>query len=161
MVELVELRYDEKKKELVISGIGRDDAERVGSDLSERYGASGDSVPTGVTGTYDPETGQLLIFSPGSDSTSDEVLTNLNQYFPGVGVRASRGDRLAHSQFYMHLDPNVYSEKKVEEFLGNYGYNVRLPGEPLQEQEVLEVEGLNVGPPVRLEEIVGKGNMVK
>lgn len=159
MVKMVELRYSEGIEELVVSGITIDKAKRLGEYLLEELYPSEDSFSTGVTGTYDPETGRLRILCPGS--VSEEVRRNLGLCFPAVGVNSSKGDDVVHGQFGMQLNPETYSGDDVKEFLGNYGYNVRLSGEPLQEQEVLDIEGLNVGPPVKLEEVLGKEMMVE
>ena len=151
---MVELIYDEKTEKLEIVGITRGDAESIGTDLFNRLYPSGDSVPTGVTGTYDPETGQLRILCPGSDSTFDEVYANLVSCFPGVGVDTSKGDGPVRSQFYLHLNPSARSGDDVKKLLDRYRYDVRLPGEVPKEQDGFKVEGLDVGPPVRLEDVL-------
>ncbi len=158
---MVELRYIKETGVLEVSCGTRKRAEEVGAYLFEKLCPSGDSAPTGVTGTYDSETGQLLIFSLGSDSMSDEVYANLVSCFSGVGVDMSKGDRLAHTQFDMRLDRNVYSGNEIKELLGRYGYDVRLPGEVPEEQDGFKVEGLNVGPPVKLESFLDELQIVK
>ncbi len=157
---MVEVRYIEEKKELVVSGITRDDAEGLGAYLFEKLHPSGDLVPTGVTGTYDPETGRLRILCPDSDSTSDEIYANLVSCFSGVGVDMSKGDIIAYSQFDMYLNPNVHSGDDVKELLGLHGYDIRLPGEVPEEQEVFEVNGLNVGPPAELKDLLDEQGII-
>ncbi len=161
MVRMVELTYSERTGVFVVSGITQDEANELGAYLLEKSHPSGDLVPTGVTGTYDPETGRLRILCPDSDSTSDEIYANLVSCFPGVGVDMSKGDIIAYSQFDMYLNPNVHSGDDVKELLGLHGYDIRLPGEVPEEQDGFEVEGLNVGPPVKLEEVLGKEMMVE
>ncbi len=112
MVRMVELTYSERTGVFVVSGITQDEANELGAYLLEKSHPSGDLVPTGVTGTYDPETGRLRILCPGS--VSEEVRRNLGLCFPAVGVNSSKGDDVVHGQFGMQLNPETYSGDDVK-----------------------------------------------